>query len=152
LRKLLAVPLVLLAVFVFACGGDDDDDDGGGTPAANPTAAATSPATSPTQAPSGANPTPGGATGGGSPLEVTIADFSYDPAELTIEAGVESTIQVTNGGSFPHTFTIDDVTDSGRLDGGNQGFVSFTVDEPGEYEFYCTVHGADRMSGTLTVE
>ncbi len=55
--------------------------------------------------------------------------------------------------SFPHTVTADDGSfDSGTLNGG-QSF-SYTFEQPGEYPYYCALHGAPGgvgMAGTVTV-
>ena len=117
------------AVFLVACGGDDNDS----TPSAAATVAATAPAAPP------------------APISMTISNFVYAPAAVTARAGQQLTINVANNDTAPHTFTIDGVADSGRIDGSGRGSAQFTPSQAGTLSFYCTIHGRERMSGTLTV-
>lgn len=130
--------LVLAAALTFAaCGGDDDD---AGDDATATTAAADDAAEEP--------------AGGGEPvsLAVSAVDNSFEPSSLSAPAGAEVTIEVTNDGSNPHTLTIDDpAADSGTLNGGDSGSVTFTMAD-GSLEFYCKIHGAGVMSGTIEAE
>ena len=125
LASLLVVPALLL--LSVACGGDDDDN---GAPATAPTVAATAaPAV----------------------LNITTLDNSYSPATASARAGQKVTVNVKNDGQRPHTFTIDGVVDTGRLDAGQSKTVEFTPSSAGPLSFYCTIHTAAVMSGTLTV-
>jgi plastocyanin len=117
--------LFLTGAFLVACGGDDDTN----TP---PTIAA-------------------GGSGGTGPATLNMADNSYSPNTLTATVGQAFTVNLINGGAQPHTFTIDNVTDSGQIAGGARGSVTFTRASAGTLTFYCTVHGRATMSGTLTV-
>ena len=128
LASILVVPLMGLLVLSAACGGDDDD--GGGAAPAAPTVA-------PTAAPA--------------VLNVTTLDNSFNPATGSVRAGQKVTVNVKNDGQRPHTFTIDGVVDSGRLDAGQSKTVEFTPSSAGSLAFYCTIHTAAVMSGTLTV-
>ena len=118
-----------LALSVAACGG-----------------AATSspaPATAPpaTQAPaSTAAPAAGDA--------VTIANFAFAPASLTVKVG--STVTWTNKDSATHTVAWDD---------GSQGSGSLTADgapytqtfaTAGTFAYHCSIHSS--MKGTIVVE
>ena len=108
-----------------ACGGDGDDTQDAGSDA--------------------------GAEGGGESvtLEVTAVDNSFDPSSLEAPAGSEVTVELTNDGSNPHTFTIDDPeTDTSSVDGGSSGSATFTMPE-GSVTFYCAIHGEATMSGTI---
>ena len=110
LSSLLLVPLVAVALPLFACGGDDDSNGGDAA----------------------------------SDGAVSIFDFGFSPDTLDAVAGEQVTLEIRNTGNAPHTFTIDDVTDTGRLEGGgsNTARVEFTASEAGELTFYCTIHGA----------
>ena len=77
---------------------------------------------------------------------VSIVDFAFDSAAVTVEAG--STVTWTNDGDAPHTATAGDGTfDSGNLDPGES--FSFTFDTPGTYAYSCSIH--PNMTGTITV-
>ena len=93
-------------------------------------------------------------TGSGSSMDevvVMVKDSKYEAKELTVQAG--TTVTWIMDASFPHTVTADDGSfDSGRMSNG-QSF-SFTFDQPGEFPFYCTLHGGPGgtgMAGTVTV-
>ena len=84
-------------------------------------------------------------------MAVTVRNFSYTPASITAQVGQTVSVNVTNAGPSPHTFTIDGLTDSGSIANGASKTVTFTPTQARTYTFYCTIHGASVMSGTLTV-
>lgn len=65
----------------------------------------------------------------------------------------ETTITIRNDGALPHSYTaVDGSFDTGQLEAGETAEV--TVDEPGVYEVFCSLHGtADGggMAGVLLV-
>ena len=85
---------------------------------------------------------------------VTIFDFYFEPAVLTVQEG--DTVTWTSEGSFPHTTTSgtsgipDGIWDSGFLFSGD----SFTVvfGEAGDFPYYCIPHYSFGMDGTIIVE
>lgn len=82
-----------------------------------------------------------------SSTEVTIENFSYSPATITIKAG--DTVTWTNNDSVAHTATADDESfDTGLLEKGQS--TSVTFDTPGTYTYHCTPH--PNMKGTVVVE
>ena len=92
------------------------------------------------------SPTAGGAEPSGEAGAVTIANFAFDPAELSVAAG--TTVTWTNDDTAPHTVTEDDgLFDSGRLDQGAS--FSQTFDDPGTYAYHCDFHPS--MKGTVVV-
>lgn len=92
----------------------------------------------------GGDDEPEAATGGDI---VSIEDFVYKPAELTVKSG--TTVTFTNKDGFAHTVTAKDKSyDSGNLDEG-QSF-EHTYDEPGTYEYFCAIHNS--MTGSVVVE
>jgi plastocyanin len=108
--------------------------------------------TTKTEAPPAATQAPSQPSEGtGTQAVVNIADNKFDPKELTIKAG--TTVTFTNTGNRTHTVTADDGSfDSGRLLGG--AAFEFTFTEPGEYPFYCEIHGGpggSGMSGVIIV-
>lgn len=77
---------------------------------------------------------------------VTIADFKYAPATLTVPAG--TTVRFRNDDSDAHTVTAGDGTfDSGGLD--PHGIYQRTFNEPGTYRYVCAIH--PWMKGTIVV-
>ncbi len=126
MTQTLPVSLILTAVFalvVTACGPAADDTTVPGEP---PT-------------------TDAAATTGG---EVVLENISFQPDELTVSVG--TAVTWTNQDGISHTTTSDDaVWDSGVLAGG--GTFSFTFDEPGTFEYFCSIHPA-QMRATITVE
>jgi amicyanin len=84
---------------------------------------------------------------GGSGTLVEIADFAFEPAELTITAG--ETVTWTNLDGVAHTATATDGSwDTGLLDEGESGSITFTT--PGTYDYRCTPHPS--MTGRIVVE
>lgn len=130
---LLLVPVALTAALV-ACGSSSGYDSS--TPKATEPAAASSPASSSND-------------GGG--ISLSIADFSFMAASLKADPGKSVDIAIKNTGAAPHTFTIDGVVDSGQISPGSSKTLTLKIDKAGAYRYYCSVHGAARMSGVLQV-
>lgn len=87
-------------------------------------------------------------TASAGPQAVTIADYTYEPAKLTVPAG--TTIEFTNEDSTPHTATSKEsgAFETGSIDTGKTAKV--TLEEPGTYAYFCAFHPF--MKGTVTVE
>lgn len=79
-------------------------------------------------------------------VTVEIRDYDFSPRDLTVSVGTE--VMWINRDSVPHDATSDDAWGTGLLKESETATVSF--DEPGSYEYICTVH--PYMTGTLTVE
>jgi plastocyanin len=83
------------------------------------------------------------------PNTVTISNFAFSPAILSITAGTKVTW--TNSDEEPHTVTSADgglMFKSAALDTKDQ--FSFTFDQPGTYKYFCSVH--PHMIGTIVVK
>jgi plastocyanin len=83
-----------------------------------------------------------------SPLSenVTIVDYSYNPATITVSVGTK--VIWTNNGPSAHTVT----SDTGLFDSGNMGVGqkwNYTFDTAGTYKYHCTYHSS--MKGTVIV-
>lgn len=134
MRKLAMVGMA--AIVLAACNGGGGDTtttqaDGG---------TATSPAPTTTSAPAPTDPTVADAT-------ITISGFSFGP-QLTVSVG--DTVAATNEDALPHTWTsTDGLWNSGTLSGDT--VFHHTFDEPGEFDFFCSIHPGD-MRGTIIVE
>jgi LPXTG-motif cell wall-anchored protein len=78
---------------------------------------------------------------------VTISDFQFAPASLTVNVG--DTVTWTNNGPTPHSATSSSgVFDTGIMDAGQSGSHTFT--EAGTFAYICTPH--PNMHGTIVVQ
>jgi plastocyanin len=78
---------------------------------------------------------------------VTIADFSFTPATITINQG--DTVTWINDGPTPHSATANNGSfDTGILKKGGSG--SHTFNEAGSFSYYCKPHPF--MKGTVVVQ
>jgi uncharacterized cupredoxin-like copper-binding protein len=112
----------------------------------------------------------GACGGGGAELAITATDFAFTPANVSVEAGQEVTLTLTNNGSVEHEWVImaagyqvttpfdaDDephVYWEGEVEAGETGTFTFTApSQPGDYQLVCGVAGhlEAGMVGTLTV-
>ena len=109
------------------------------------------PTPAPTEAPDGEADDDDADAGGGTPLEIVATDNEFSTDELRAAAG-EITVTLVNEGSNLHNFAIpDEDVAMDLIDGGDTGSVTFTLSEPGEYDYRCDVHPTE-MQGTLVVE
>ena len=111
-----------------------------------------------------------GGAGASTTIDVTFAEFTFTPAEFTIPAGQEITINTVNNGAVIHEFVImklgetvgDDFGDEDEAniywevetEPGQSGTTTFTApSEPGEYQLVCGTEGhyVAGMIGKLTV-
>ena len=125
-------------ILVAACGGGSGPTGGGGNPVAN------------------VSMTDNGGVG----------PYAFSPAARTVTVG--TTVKWTNSGTVAHTTTSDAPGwDSGSLAPGRSGTCdpsgyncqpgsapgtyahSFTTE--GTYQYHCALHGAQGMTGTITV-
>jgi len=82
-------------------------------------------------------------------LVIRIQDNFFSSATITIPAGTPVTWK--NFGQVSHTTTSNTgVWDSGPLTPGSTYSYSFST--PGTFPYYCTIHGAAVMSGTVIVQ
>jgi len=119
--------VILLAVLVPAgCGSDGNGETAGDTAAA-----------------------------GGESVALTATEYTFDPADATVDASGKVTFTVSNDGQQTHALEVEgngveEKTDS--IAPGETG--TLTVDlKAGEYEFYCPIdgHRAQGMEGKLIV-
>jgi plastocyanin len=79
--------------------------------------------------------------------QVTISDYQFTPATITVQQGDEVTW--TNDGPSSHSATADDGSfDTGVFGAG--GSRSVTFDDAGTFSYICTPH--PNMKGTVTVQ
>jgi len=116
-----ALILLIAVVLVAGCGSNSSGGD-------------TSSAASTPAAPAGGADT------------VTIQDFKFGPATLTVKPGAKVT--VTNSDSTTHTATADGgAFDTGDLDPGSSKTI--TLAKAGTYAYHCQIHPF--MKATIVV-
>jgi len=122
MKKYILIAALLVALFlVFGCV---NNGDGGGN-----------------------NGTGGGGNGAAAGKTVSMQNFAFSPAEITIKKG--DTVKWTNLDSVAHTVTSDDGEfDSGLL--GQNASWSRTFNEAGTFEYHCTPH--PNMTAKIIVE
>jgi plastocyanin len=142
MRRLL-LPCLVLALLA-GCGDDGDD-----RAAEEETTTTTADYRDERTTTTATDTTAGG--GGAGATELVARDFQFDPAELSAPSGA-TTIEVSNEGGSPHTFTIDDLGVDQEVQPGSSAPVEVTVPESGEAVFYCRFHGSPTggMRGTLS--
>jgi plastocyanin len=131
---------VAVAAALLALAGCSSSSGSGGssatsTPAGTPSATGSGSATSGSSTPNGA-------------AMITIKNFAFDPATLTVHPGAKVT--VTNQDSTAHTVTATGAKqfDTGDVAPGRT--TTFTApSKPGTYPYICTIH--QFMKGTLKV-
>jgi plastocyanin len=83
----------------------------------------------------------------GSSAAITLANFAFAPASITVKAGTKVTW--TNKDSTTHTIT----SDTGAFDSGNlapNASFSVTFSTPGTFSYHCSLHPS--MLGTVIVQ
>ena len=120
MRKVVLVVLVMAAL-AAGCGGDDDDEVDAGS-----------------QGDSSATT-----------VELAAKDFEFDPATLDAEAGDTITVEVTNEGEAPHTFTVEELDIDEEIAPGESAQVEVTVPDSGGFEFVCRFHEGRGMIGAV---
>ncbi len=88
---------------------------------------------------------------GTSQTSVQQANFLFNPTVLTGSAGQSLKIEIHNGGSVPHTFTIDDENVDVLVQPGQDTSVDVAFPDSGVVEFYCRFHHGSGMAGELKV-
>ncbi len=175
-RILLLLGLALASFALVACADDNGDGDDGldglngdSSPTVPTPSTGNGDATTPSPTVTATSPSggQGGGATGGDTIQVEMIDIDYSENEIMATAGEELTIEFENTGALEHTFTITEIdadvpeefqTDEYDLDvmlqAGESDTLTFTPNEAGEFEYWCTVpgHREAGMVGTLTVE
>ena len=79
-------------------------------------------------------------------LKVTIDNFTFTPAQLTVKLG--DTVTWTNHDDIPHTVVSAGKFRSKATD--TDGTFSFTFTSAGDYKYFCSLH--PHMTGMIKVE
>jgi plastocyanin len=88
----------------------------------------------------------GGAHAYAEDTSVTIDNFTFQPAELTVKVG--TTVTWTNHDDIPHTVVSAGKFRSKTMD--TDDHYSFTFTAAGDYKYFCSLH--PHMTGTIKVE
>ena len=78
--------------------------------------------------------------------KVTIDNFTFTPAQLTVKIG--DTVTWTNHDDIPHTVVSAGKYRSKTMD--TDGTFSFTFTSAGDYKYFCSLH--PHMTGMIKVE
>lgn len=98
------------------------------------------------QPPVGSNQAPAGSTQPAAGNAVSIVNFAFNPASLTVKVG--DTVTWTNSSSTPHTVTADGgAFDSGTVAGGAAFQRTFSA--AGTFTYHCSIHPS--MKATIIV-
>jgi nitrite reductase (NO-forming) len=95
----------------------------------------------------------GSAAGGGGEqtVEVELGDMYVKPAQISVPAGTELTLKVTNKGAMPHDLKLDGTTGTKLLDPNGSETVSVgVVDET--TQAWCTVPGHKAAGMVMDIE
>ena len=120
------VLLSLAPALVLACGGEEEPDYGG-------------------------DERDDGASDARQTLEVTANDFSFTPDSLSAATREPFEVVLTNNGSAPHTFTIDELGVDAEIAAGEKQTIPVAPTQSGESSFYCRFHQEQGMEGVITI-
>ena len=97
--------------------------------------------------PSASTPSGTAGAGGGGGNAVTIQDFAFKPADLSVKVG--TTVTWTNKDSAGHSVKWDDGTTPSSPLATSQSYPR-TFDMAGTFTYICGIHGPS-MKGSITV-
>jgi plastocyanin len=86
----------------------------------------------------------------GTPLTLTMTDFTFSPATIQAKAGATLAVKLVNKGSAEHNFTVKALKIDKDVDAGETATVQVKV-PASSTPFYCEYHQARGMTGTLMV-
>jgi plastocyanin len=113
--------------------------------AACSSSASSAPSAAPASAAASAAPASAGAAGGSE--DVTIQNFAFNPATISVKVGDK--ITWTNKDNTAHTVTFDDTSLTGSGNVNNGATFSNTFTTAGSFTYHCKIHPT--MKGTVTV-
>ncbi len=106
---------------------------------------------------------------GAESLSVSLTDYAFSPATLSLKAGTAYSLHLANAGSKDHDFSAPEFfaaaqvapEDQGKIkngtvavDSGKAVDITVTPQRPGTYSLKCThfMHSSMGMHGTITVQ
>jgi plastocyanin len=145
----------VLGLAVAACGGGGDDDGASGSTSSSAAQVTTTTSGTGTTVADPGTTTTSGSSATGTQLTISAIDSEgFSTSSLQAPAG-EITITFDNKdpGEEPHNIRV--VIPAGDVftpvtNGPDIQSMTFTIDTPGDYAFFCDTH-TDAMNGTLTV-
>ena len=90
-------------------------------------------------------------------LEVTVkmSEYMFSPSIISIDTHEDIVFNLKNLGFTTHSFVVEELgINSGVIPPGVSKTITFSTEEPGEYEFYCNIgsHRDNGMEGVLIVK
>jgi plastocyanin len=86
----------------------------------------------------------------GTPLTLTMTDFSFSPATIQAKAGATLAVKLVNKGKAEHNFTVKALKIDKDVDAGETATVQVKVPSSST-PFYCEYHQARGMTGNLVI-
>ena len=140
------VVAVIIGIYYFSRGGNQPAVPSSYYPSAPSTQTAPQPSNGQTNQPTApAATSPAGNQTNA--VAVTIQNFAFSPASLTIKKG--DVVTWTNQDSAPHQVTSDNGKFQGPAISKSETY-SFTFNETGTFPYHCAIH--PMMKGTITVQ
>ncbi|WAX59190.1 cupredoxin domain-containing protein [Jatrophihabitans cynanchi] len=86
-------------------------------------------------------------------ITLHATDFRFSPSTITVHPGKVRIVVVNDGGGAPHDWKLPDFpADYVPLaSNGQTKEATFTAPAAGRYQFVCTIHTKQGMTGTLVV-
>jgi uncharacterized cupredoxin-like copper-binding protein len=97
----------------------------------------------------------GQSTSQGQTITITATDYTFTPNTLTINKGQPVTIELVNNGKMPHDIVSPELNlQSSTIQPGQTTRVTFTPEDSGTFNFYCSVDGHRDlgMVGSIVVQ
>jgi plastocyanin len=88
-------------------------------------------------------------------VSIKMSEYNISPSIISIDAHKDTTFILKNLGFTTHNFVVEELDIySGVIPPGESKTITFTAEEPGEYDFYCSIgnHRDNGMEGILIVK
>jgi plastocyanin len=140
-RSFLVVP-VSFALLLAACGSSQPAN-----PTPTPSESSSSSEAAAFSSISNPTPAPAASSQAAQNVSVTIQNFAFAPAAITVKAG--TTVTWTNNDTAPHTVT-GDTSGPGSPQIAPGGTYSYTFTTAGTFPYHCSIH--PNMRAAVTVQ
>ncbi len=85
------------------------------------------------------------------PYALSIRDHRFDPERLTVPAGKQVRLEITNADATPEEFESRELNSEKVIPGGSTAFLLVGPLDPGEYSFLGEFH-EDTAQGVIVAE